>query len=1796
MRLYLLIPLLLTFLEGITQDCSDLFISEYIEGSSNNKCLEIYNPTPGSIDLSSYMLKFYFNGNTSAGNTIGLTGIIPSKSVFVICDDNASMAFQEKADLLAGGVFFNGDDAIVLFKGVDTLDIFGKIGMDPGTAWSGGGVTTLNQTLVRIMTVFEGVKNNPPIFNPSVEWSQHVLDFTDSLGMHFTTPCQAIILSKSVAKGLTGLNCSGVLPTADLLYARPGDSVCYYFQVINAGETTLTMHDLADDHLGTLFSGLNLTLSPGQSHHVHKKDQFNASHVNRAIWTARESEGALNSVTATDSARVLETRFPCLEIAASFNYLPTSVCSGEPSLTPVITGRPGIFTYRSVQGGPKLDINSQDGTVKPITSDVGTYEIINTVESCGKLLMTGILEGDMTGGLPKAIEFKVLDDISDLSVYGLGIANNGGGSDGIEYNFPAQAYPAGTYLYLASEADSFDVFFGFRPQLQFSGLNFNGDDAIELFCHNQVIDVFGDINNDGTGSQWEYTNGWAYRQVNQAPNNGIFVVPEWCYSGPGALENIRNNSQAGQPFPYGSYVTNFCSFCEDHLFKDTINIYQIPFDHPNCISKLNVALGSTCDKTILPNEVLLNIDPVCSNGFRVDIYKNKKNIGSTIGLTEIGQNMIYRVVDEISGQSCWGSVSVQNELPINFLCADTTIYCTDSLPALPIEKNQCLITKLEIIGIKWFPYPCDSINRSGYFLRTFRLSSIYQNEQICSHKIYVRRENLMQITCPPEVIIDCGNPLLNSFIFSEFDHDGFAHPKPFIIQNINIGLVDPPKIDNRFITEYINKCEIIALYDDVILPSCGESYIIKRTWSIKDWCTDLTAGCEQFIYIRDSLGPIPDTLKNIDTLIASIPLNECKAEVLVPVPLIKSECTPRDQIKIEYFLEYSDENNKTILIQGQSSYLDEVRLYLPIGHHPLIFSFTDQCWNTSYDTILVLVTDSIRPVPICHQSINVSIDDHCQSKIYARDLDKGSFDLCCDDLHFAVAQMDSINYWIAYWYATFKSCLGVENFDRHRLEIDALVDEWLNCFVFKDGLDLKTCGNDSLVLRVYEACDASPYDKHYFKGSEHQWFMYQVSDRFACWYTWNFNPDPYYVLPRPELYCDYQQTVVMDWDVPYTTFYFQSECSEKPILGPHLDQIGQPNLVACSFESPQCNDSPNDVLYHKWTSGLADEDISYLKKLKTYRFHFNHAWNDCMVEINLASKLKLQCMTGDDRIVFADGVPVYVWTNGFSTAKNQIAECLASDSIPLQINNHSEDTCLTYWKDGENSLPVFCQSWINLDKYDGVRGAISQDLSDIYAYSVSPACLDFKIDSVDSGVLNECNSGVLVRSWTIRDICGNNETVCHQGIRVLPRSDFVVCFPPDTIIYCSANAGELISYPTIEDDDIELLGISYEDNYFQTNIDLKDQIVLRTWKIIDWCTYNPDVVNRRPDIIFDPSKKSGGNRLCTFRSLKDNGDGYLEYTQHILIKDTIPPVVYCIQDLRVCSEECHADIKDLLIGIGEDQCITSSGLDYWYTLTGPDTGVMVIKGVGNRINRKLPIGNYSGTLYAKDHSGLIGLCPFGLIVADCQAPTPYCFSNLSTVIVPPEGQVTVWAKDLDMGSKDDCTDQKSLKITFDEAGAETYKVFTCLDVQSKTIPLSLWIQDNWGNKNYCQVNLAIQSGKDNPCDNLNPIASSDENKIELEKLEDNNFNSFISEEGRPLLMQNNPNPFGDQTEIIFYIPTLDRTELEVFDLHGKILFHQSNTQVKGWHKVKISGLRDTGVFYYRLKHGNHSLVKRMMGI
>src|SRR5690606_13369362 len=175
--------------EAIIPVQNELFFSEYIEGSSSNKYLEIYNPTGSTITLTDYSVELYANGNTSPNNTedftLGFPATLASGDVIILQHQNANvytgLAFNSTV------CNFNGNDAIVLKKGDVIIDIIGNIGCDPGSSWEDGDNETINATLVRNMDVCGGVTTNPsPCLFPTLitEWTPFATDDVSNLGFH----------------------------------------------------------------------------------------------------------------------------------------------------------------------------------------------------------------------------------------------------------------------------------------------------------------------------------------------------------------------------------------------------------------------------------------------------------------------------------------------------------------------------------------------------------------------------------------------------------------------------------------------------------------------------------------------------------------------------------------------------------------------------------------------------------------------------------------------------------------------------------------------------------------------------------------------------------------------------------------------------------------------------------------------------------------------------------------------------------------------------------------------------------------------------------------------------------------------------------------------------------------------------------------------------------------------------------------------------------------------------------------------------------------------------------------------------------------------------------------------------------------------------------------------------------------------------------------------------------------------------------------------------------------------------
>ncbi len=152
---------------------SELFISEYIEGSSNNKGLEIYNPTSSSVSLSSYSIQKQSNGSGSWGSQLSLSGSLAAGQTYVIVYSSASSTLKAKANLVtsSSAVTFNGNDAVALFKNNSLID---GVGVFNSSATFGA-----NVTLVRKPTVTTGNTTYT-----TSEWTSYSQDTFTYTGNH----------------------------------------------------------------------------------------------------------------------------------------------------------------------------------------------------------------------------------------------------------------------------------------------------------------------------------------------------------------------------------------------------------------------------------------------------------------------------------------------------------------------------------------------------------------------------------------------------------------------------------------------------------------------------------------------------------------------------------------------------------------------------------------------------------------------------------------------------------------------------------------------------------------------------------------------------------------------------------------------------------------------------------------------------------------------------------------------------------------------------------------------------------------------------------------------------------------------------------------------------------------------------------------------------------------------------------------------------------------------------------------------------------------------------------------------------------------------------------------------------------------------------------------------------------------------------------------------------------------------------------------------------------------------------
>lgn len=262
------------FLPFISQEvkaatvASDLFISEYVEGGSNNKAIELFNGTGHEVDLKEYTLELYSNGSSDPSNPVDFTKLsgvdttLANGETFVIVNSGSVADLKAKGNLEHTITYFNGDDAIVLKHNGEIIDSFGQVGVDPGSAWGATAVKTVDQTLVRKSTVTSGDKNSTDAFEPADQWETLGKDVFTNIGSHTmdgfsNVPTKVSTVSSSVTasavKAGTTVELTTSTPDATIYYtvdgSQPTTSSDVYSAPITINEDTTIKAFAAADGL-----------------------------------------------------------------------------------------------------------------------------------------------------------------------------------------------------------------------------------------------------------------------------------------------------------------------------------------------------------------------------------------------------------------------------------------------------------------------------------------------------------------------------------------------------------------------------------------------------------------------------------------------------------------------------------------------------------------------------------------------------------------------------------------------------------------------------------------------------------------------------------------------------------------------------------------------------------------------------------------------------------------------------------------------------------------------------------------------------------------------------------------------------------------------------------------------------------------------------------------------------------------------------------------------------------------------------------------------------------------------------------------------------------------------------------------------------------------------------------------------------------------------------------------------------------------------------------------------------------
>ena len=408
------------------------------------------------------------------------------------------------------------------------------------------------------------------------------------------------------------------------------------------------------------------------------------------------------------------------------------------------------------------------------------------------------------------------------------------------------------------------------------------------------------------------------------------------------------------------------------MLAATVKLTAQPYCTMACHNLVNVSLPNTCEGTITYEMILANPNnsATCSpNGPQAFVVTVMNQSGAPIPTSPvvtaayIGQTLTVKVKHWATGNSCWGSINIEDKLAPQLTCPpDVTVACT--VPTDTSATGIATATDCSSFSIAFY----DQVQNNGcatplsaVLTRTWIASDAGGYLSTCNQIINLLQPTTANVQFPPNrdgisaPMLDCVNP------------------------NTTPANTGSPTINGQPIPSGSGYCNMAVTHSDQQIPICQNSYKILRTWTVVTWCTGAIITHVQIIAVKDTTAPTlacpPDLTVGTTSSIV------CKASVLLPQVGISDNCSTNFTTTM---------NTPAGYVTGNGGLINNVSP----GVYTITYNVTDACGNSASCTTKLAVVDDDAPTVVCDALTVVSLNSNGTATVFAQTFDDGSYDNC----------------------------------------------------------------------------------------------------------------------------------------------------------------------------------------------------------------------------------------------------------------------------------------------------------------------------------------------------------------------------------------------------------------------------------------------------------------------------------------------------------------------------------------------------------------------------------------------------------------------------------------------------------------------------------------------------------------------------------------------------------------------------------------------------------------------------------